>query len=47
MQRLNKQLQDMIKEGKEALGTRIEIEDDPDEDEGYGEGTEVMRASKW
>jgi hypothetical protein len=47
IQRLNKQLQDMIKEGKEALGTRIEIEDDPDEDEGYGEGTEMMGASKW
>lgn len=47
IQRLNKQLQDMIKEGKEALGTRIEVEDDPDEDEGYGEGTEMMGASKW
>jgi hypothetical protein len=47
IQRLNKQLQDMIKEGKEALGTTVEIEDDPDEDEGYGEGTEVMAASKW
>jgi hypothetical protein len=47
IQRLNKQLQDMIREGKEALGTRIEVEDDPDEDEGYGEGTEMMGASKW
>jgi hypothetical protein len=47
IQRLNKQLQDMIREGKEALGTKIEIEDDPDEDEGYGEGTEMMGASKW
>jgi hypothetical protein len=47
LQRLNRQLQDMIKEGKEALGTKIEIEDDPDEDEGYEEGTEVMGASKW
>jgi hypothetical protein len=47
IQRLNKQLQDMIKEGKEALGTTIEIEDDPNEDEGYGEGTEVMAVSKW
>ena len=47
IQRLNRQLQDMIKEGKEALGTKFEIEDDLDEDEGYGEGTEVMGASKW
>jgi hypothetical protein len=47
MQRLNKQLQDMIKEGKEALGTRIEVEDETEEDEGYGEGTEIMGASKW
>lgn len=47
IQRLNRQLQDMIKEGKEALETRIEIEDDTDNDEGYGEGTEVMEASKW
>lgn len=47
IQRLNKQLQDMIREGKEALGTRIEIEDDSDVDEGYGEGTEIMGASKW
>ncbi len=47
IQRLNKQLQDMIREGKEALGTTIEIEDDSELDEGYGEGTEIMRASKW
>ncbi len=47
IQRLNKQLQDMIKEGKEALGTKFEVEDDPDEDEGQGEGNETMAASKW
>ena len=27
LRRLNKQLQDMIKEGKQALGTRVEVED--------------------
>ncbi|GAD95878.1 conserved hypothetical protein [Paecilomyces variotii No. 5] len=32
IRRLNKQLKAMIKEGKEALGTRIEIEDDLDTD---------------
>lgn len=47
MQRLNRQLQDMIKEGKEALGTRIEVEEDRDEDEGYGGGAELMDTSKW
>lgn len=47
IQRLNKQLQDMIREGKEALGTTIEIEDETEVDEGYGEGTEIMGASKW
>lgn len=36
IQRLNRQLQDMIKEGREALGTRVEVEDDPDEGGGYG-----------
>lgn len=33
IRRLNKQLKAMIKEGKEALGTRIEIEDDLDLDD--------------
>ena len=37
MKRLNAQLKAMIREGKEALGTKIEIEDEM-EDEGYGEG---------
>ena len=45
--RLNRQLQDMIKEGKEALATTFEIGDDFDEDEGYGEGSEDMVTSKW
>ena len=47
LQRVNRRLQDMIKEAKEALGTRIEVGDDQNEDEGYGEGTEMMGASKW
>jgi hypothetical protein len=32
MSALNKQLQDMIKQGKEALGTRIEVDMDVDVD---------------
>ena len=42
IRRLNKQLRDMIREGKEALNTRIDVEDDglasDHEDEGYVEG---------
>lgn len=40
LRRLNRQLKAMIREGKQALGTRVEIEDDVDEltDEGYAEG---------
>ena len=42
MSRLNKQLQAMIREGKEALATRVEIQDgrkfDDFKDEGFGEG---------
>jgi hypothetical protein len=34
LQRLNEQLQAMIKEGKQALGTRVEV-DDLDLDEDY------------
>ncbi|KAF2433631.1 hypothetical protein EJ08DRAFT_61598 [Tothia fuscella] len=38
IRRLNEQLKAMIKEGKQALGTRVEIVDDVDmEDEGYFE----------
>ena len=48
LRRLNRQTKDMIREAKEALGTRIDIDDDPGvEDEGYGEGTELMGESKW
>ena len=42
IRRLNKQLRDMIREGKEALKTKIDVEsgesEEEDEDEGYAEG---------
>ena len=40
LKRFNQQLKAMIKEGKEALGTKFEVEDADDEsmDEGYAEG---------
>ena len=40
LKRFNQQLKAMIKEGKEALGTKFEVEDEDDEpmDEGYAEG---------
>lgn len=48
IQRLNQQTKDLIREAREALGTRIDIDDEGQlEDEGYGEGTESMRESKW
>ena len=48
IERLNQQTRDMIREAREALGTRIDIEDEVEmEDEGYGEGTELMGESKW
>lgn len=37
LRRLDAQLKAMIREGKEALGTRIEVEIDADDDE-YGQG---------
>ena len=48
IERLSQQTKDMIREAREALGTRIDIEDGAEmEDEGYGEGTELMSESKW
>ncbi|KAL0257141.1 hypothetical protein SLS55_007951 [Diplodia seriata] len=41
MRKINDRLKDMIREGREALGTRVEIEDAMDEDmedEGFAEG---------
>lgn len=38
MRRLNQQMQDMIKEAQQALGSKVEVVVD-EEDEGYGEGT--------
>ena len=50
LRRLNKQLKAMIKEGKEALGTRIEvdIEGEGEEtlDEGYAEGEDFEEVRK-
>ena len=37
LRRLNQQLKAMIREGREALGTKIEVQDEPI-DEGYAEG---------
>jgi hypothetical protein len=48
IERLSRQTKDLIREAREALGTRIDIEDEAEiEDEGYGEGTELMSESKW
>jgi hypothetical protein len=48
IERLSQQTKDMIREAREALGTRIDIEDEAEMvDEGYGEGTELMSESKW
>lgn len=45
--RANRQLQDMIKQGKEALGTKVHVMDANDvEDEGYVEGV-VEDAERW
>ena len=38
MRRLNQQMQDMIREAQQALGSKVEVIDDT-EDEGYAEGT--------
>ncbi len=39
LKRFNQRLKAMIKEGKQALGTKVEVEDEFDSvvDEGYGE----------
>lgn len=46
MRRLNSQLEDMIREGKEALGTKVEVErcegEEGEEDEGYA-GSDGLR----
>jgi hypothetical protein len=38
MRRMNARLKDLIREGKEALGTKVEVEDGDEEGEGEGEG---------
>jgi len=39
IRRLNDQLKAMIKEGRQALDTKVEVVDDEDEDEGYFDQT--------
>ena len=46
IQRLNQQMQDMIREAEQALGSKVEVFDEVD-DEGYEEGTEVSSNSGW
>lgn len=49
LKRFNQQLKAMIKEGKEALGTKFEVEEDEDDepmDEGYAEGA-YFDNEKW
>lgn len=38
LRRLNDQLQAMIREGKEALGTKFEVDDFEDDEDGPDEG---------
>jgi hypothetical protein len=55
IRRLNAQLKDMIRQGKEALGTRVEVEDLRDElvgeevgDDGFEDGElEVEISGRW
>ena len=49
LRRFNQQLKAMIKEGKQALGTKIEVEDDSDSvvDEGYDDGSVVDNDVKY
>jgi len=51
MKRLNRQLKAMIREGKEALGTRVEVEMDERMDglvdEGYAEGESFGGKGAW
>ncbi len=51
MRKLNRQLKDMIREGREALGTRVEVQDgigdDDMEDEGFAEGRLDQSSAVW
>ena len=48
IRRLDAQLKAMIREGKEALGTKIEVEIDADEDDvGLGLGASGRGSRKW
>lgn len=46
LKRLNSQLKAMIKEGKEALGTRFDVEEEEPIDEGYAEGDFFLESGK-
>ena len=46
IQRLNLQMQDMIREAEQALGSKVEVYDEVD-DEGYEEGSEASNNSGW
>jgi len=48
LKRFNQQLKAMIREGKEALGTKFEVQDENDEpvDEGYGEGDDIFHRDR-
>lgn len=47
MRRMNQQMQDMIKEAQQALGSKVEVIDDV-EDEGYAEGNQASAyGSNW
>jgi len=55
MRKLNQQLKAMIKQGKEALATKVEVQDDAhdftqdeqEEDEGFAEGDYDMGGKHW
>jgi len=46
IQRLNQQMQDMIREAEQALGSKVEVYDEVD-DEGYEEGSNLSNNSGW
>ena len=49
IKRLNRQLKAMIREGKEALGTKFDVDDEMDGvvDEGYAEGDYFGAKNPW
>jgi len=50
MKKFNARLKAMIREGKQALGTRVEVEDNLDrdmEDEGFADGYFDSQSRRW